>query len=305
MVSGIAIVDKPRGMTSHDVVGRARRALRTREIGHAGTLDPMATGVLVLGVGEGTKLLTFLTAADKAYEATLALGTSTDSLDADGATDATVPVPPEVLAELEILSREGRLGPRLLEAVHVELGRTSQVPPSYSAIHVDGERAHTLARRGELVALPARPVTVHTLEVVSDAGGEHPTLSLRVCADKGYYVRSLARDLALALGTVGHLTSLRRTRSGCFDANEAVPLADLANLPLVPLAEAARRALPSVVLDDARARDARHGKRIAPEHLGALAKGPTTWLDLEGALVAVGERTEDGEGKVLRGFGPR
>lgn len=305
MVSGIAIVDKPRGMTSHDVVGRARRALRTREVGHAGTLDPMATGVLVLGVGEGTKLLTFLTAADKAYEATLSLGTSTDSLDADGAIDATVPVPAGVLAELEVLSREGRLGPLLLRAVGAEIGRTSQVPPSYSAIHVDGERAHTLARRGELVDLPARPVTVHTLEVLPDAGGEGPTLSFRVNADKGYYVRSLARDLAQALGTVGHLTRLRRTRSGCFDALEALPLADLPSFPLVPLAEAARRALPAVVLDEARARDARHGKRIAPEHLGDLGPGPAAWLDLEGALVAVGERTEDGEGKVLRGFGPR
>lgn len=305
MVSGIAIVDKPRGMTSHDVVGRARRALRTREVGHAGTLDPMATGVLVLGVGEGTKLLTFLTAADKTYEATLALGTSTDSLDADGQVDETAPVPEGVLAELEALSREGRLGPLLLGAVHAELGRTSQVPPSYSAIHVGGERAHALARRGEVVALPARPITVRALEVLSATLGEPPALSLRVSADKGYYVRSLARDLAQALGTVGHLTSLRRTRSGCFDANEALPLADLASLPLVPLAEAARRALPTIVLDEPRARDARHGKRIAPEHLGDLGRGPAAWLDLDGALVAVGERTEDGEGKVLRGFGPR
>lgn len=305
MVSGIAIVDKPRGMTSHDVVGRARRALRTREVGHAGTLDPMATGVLVLGVGEGTKLLTFLTAVDKTYEATLALGVSTDSLDADGQVDETASVPEGVLAELEALSCDGRPGDRLLGAIASELARTSQVPPSYSAIHVAGERAHALARRGEVVALPARPITVRALEVLSATLGEPPALSLRVSADKGYYVRSLARDLAQALGTVGHLTSLRRTRSGCFDANEALSLADLAAVPLVPLAEAARRALPTIVLDEPRARDARHGKRIAPEHLGDLGRGPAAWLDLEGALVAVGERTEDGEGKVLRGFGPR
>ncbi len=288
--SGVLVVDKPRGPTSHDVVQRVRRALATREVGHAGTLDPMATGVLVVAVGEATKLVPWLTAADKGYTATLVLGVATDSYDAEG----TV---------VETRTPDPSWRTRLPHALEVERTRREQIPPAFSAIKTDGVRAHERARRGESVELAARPVEVRTLDASASLDADE--LTIEVAVAKGYYVRSLARDLAAALGTVGHLTALRRTRSGAFTMEEAAPLdaPDLA-LRLVPLAHAAARALPVARLSGRGTDDARAGRRVAPSDLvrEGQALGPHAWLAPDGALVAVGEIEADGSGRVLRGF---
>ena len=241
-VHGLLVVDKPKGPTSHDVVGWARRALQTRTVGHAGTLDPMATGVLVLGVGEGTKLLRWLTADSKRYRATVRLGVETDSLDADGVVTGEQPITPLTEAE----ARDG---------LAARVGPQAQRPPAYSAVKVDGERAHRLARRGDAVELPPRDIVVHELSLTDLAW---PDLSFEAHLSKGAYVRSLARDLANDWGTVGHLVALRRIASGAFTMSEAVsadalraardePSDAAATLPLLPL-EAVRRAMPAAVL---------------------------------------------------------
>lgn len=301
--SGVLVVDKPRGPTSHDVVARVRGLLRTREVGHAGTLDPMATGVLVLGVGEGTKLLPYLTAHDKTYEARLALGETTETLDAEGATRTHAEVAPWLLAALALLADYPLppLPPALLAALEGERERREQVPPAFSAIRKDGVRAHTLARAGVEVSLAPRPVHVHTLELTS-ASLAPPSLEVRVTAEKGYYVRSLGRDLALALGTVGHLSALRRVRSGPFGLDRAVALDGDVARGLVDLRTAAALALPTLTLDDAAVLQARRGQRVVLAEGGA--EGVFAWLDAAGALVAIGERMPEGHGRVLRGFAP-
>jgi len=296
----VLVIDKPRGPTSHDVVARIRRALATREVGHAGTLDPMATGILVVAVGEATKLVPWLTAHEKAYEATIALGVETDTLDAEGRETRRAPLDAALVQALAE-SRGPSVAPRLRAAVEAERARTSQVPPAFSAIQKDGERAYARARRGEIVELEPREVRVHELEVVA-CSDEPPWLTVRVEVDKGYYVRSLARDLALSLATVGHLTSLRRTRSGCFTLDEALPLDtpdDELAARVEHLARAASRALPVARLTEVGARDAHHGRTVQPADIDAPTAGPCAWLDPHGALVAVGEL-----GRVLRGFGP-
>jgi tRNA pseudouridine55 synthase len=307
-VDGVLVVDKPRGPTSHDVVFRVRRALRMRAVGHAGTLDPMATGVLVVALGEATKLVPWLTAHDKAYEAEIALGVETDTLDALGREVRREAVPPEVLAALGMSPAAAAAAPALSAAFEGERARTSQVPPVFSAIRTDGERAFTLARRGEAPELAARPVIVHEL-VLRGCASDPPRLAVEVACGKGYYVRSLARDLAAGLGTVGHLTALRRTRSGCFTLDEA---ADLGAGDLVarvePLVRAAARALPVAHLSPAGAIDARHGRPVATDAMTAadgralVAGVPSAWLDEAGVLVAVGRIEEDGRGRVIRGF---
>ncbi len=303
MSDGILVVDKPRGMTSHDVVFRARKALKTRDIGHAGTLDPMATGVLVLGVGEGTKLLGYLAADEKAYQATIVLGKTTETLDADGATWDSADVPANVREAVEAYVRDPQHVPDVLrDALAIELLRREQTPPIFSAIHTGGERAYALARKGIDVTLPPRPVVVH--EIRFNGAEVAPELSVRVHvrAAKGYYVRSLGRDLGASLGTVAHLSALRRERSGPFDTQVAVALDGIRDAPLVGLAEAACLTLPKIVLDADEARDARHGKRIRTAKLVAAPRGPCAWLDETGRLVAIGETPDDDGGKVLRGF---
>jgi tRNA pseudouridine55 synthase len=284
--SGVLVVDKPRGPTSHDVVAKVRRALGTREVGHAGTLDPMATGVLVVLVGEATKLAPYLTADDKAYEARVRLGEGTDTLDAEGTVVATAPVPDDLEARLDA-------------ALEAERARTEQVPPAYSAVHAGGTRAHELARRGEVVELAPRPVAVRSLE---RAALRSPDVDLVLVVSKGYYVRSLARDLAARLSTVGHLVALRRTRSGAFGLEDAVaPTAPELAAHLVPIAQAAARALPVATLDARGELDARCGRRVRPEDRSAVHAGPTAWLSADGSLVAIGV-DEEGSGRVLRGF---
>lgn len=295
LVSGVLVVDKPRGPTSHDVVFWARRALGTREIGHAGTLDPMATGVLVLAAGEATKLVPYLTADDKTYELELALGTETDTLDAEGTAVETAPVPPLTEARLrEIASRF--------------VGPQEQRVPAFSAVKVGGEALYAKARRGEHVEAPVRSVTVHALELVTLA-----PLVLRVRASKGFFVRSLGRDLARALGTVGHLAALRRLESGPFSLADAVSgealLAARADEALRPALlarlrslEQAAGAMPRLVLDDRAEADARAGRLVRVESTVAAGEC-VALLSATGSLVAIGEKRDEGI-KVRRGFRP-
>lgn len=294
-LSGVLVIDKARGPTSHDVVGRLRRALRTREVGHAGTLDPMATGVLVALIGEATKLAPYLTAADKEYEATIALGVETDTLDADGKITNQVAVDETVF--------EDTLLARALEAERV---RVSQAPPAYSAIHIGGERSHVRARRGEGIPLEPRPVSVRSLTVLGKGLEPAPWIALRACVSKGYFVRSLGRDLARSLGTVGHLSALRRTRSGSFVLEESIGLnasEEQMQACLLPLGIAASRALPVAHLTEEGVRDARFGRTVRAAFLDAPRAGVFAWLDAKASLVAVGEVETDGSGRVIRGFG--
>ncbi|HEY2515066.1 MAG TPA: tRNA pseudouridine(55) synthase TruB [Polyangiaceae bacterium] len=308
---GVLILDKPRGPTSHDVVARLRRVLGNKEIGHAGTLDPMATGVLVVCVGEATKLSPWLTAADKAYEATIALGAETDSLDAEGTVTRRAEVPTSMREALERI-KSGKIHDHVARAIAHERERTSQVPPAVSAIKKDGVPSYERARKGIAVELEPRPVSVRALDVLdggADPDGHGAWLAVRCDVSKGYYVRALARDLAASLGTLGHLTALRRTRSGPFELEEAMPLdtpADELSARFLALDRAASRALPALRLTETGVRDARFGRPVRREDLGeGVVAGPHAWLDGSGHLVAVGELAEDGAtGRVLRGFAP-
>ena len=286
-IDGVFIVDKPTGLTSHDVVRRVRKIISSRAVGHAGTLDPMATGVLVIAVGEATKLVPYLTAADKEYETKIMLGTTTETLDADAKHFSTAPVPANWRDQLEA-------------ALDEERNRKSQIPPNFSAIHTQGERAHEIARRGEAVDLPSREIHVLSIQLL-EAKENPPMVALRVTAAKGYYVRALARDLAARLGTVGHLTSLRRIRSGPFSIADACLLDD-ENFSerRISVSDAAKRSLSAVTLDEAARVDAGHGKIV--QFADADPRGATAWLDVQGNLVAVGYIDDDGVGRVLRGF---
>ena len=287
---GILLVDKPGGITSHDVVARARRALGTRKIGHAGTLDPMATGLLVLGVEGATRLLTFVVGLDKTYEATIRLGVSTATDDADG----------EIVRATDASSLDAAA---IAAGVAALTGRISQVPSTYSAIKVDGRRAYDLARAGEDVQLKAREVTVSRFDIVAerrhgpsaaDAGSAGGVVDLDVVVDcsSGTYIRSLARDLGAALGVGGHLTALRRTRVGPFHVAEAAGVDALAEASLLAPADAATAVLGRFDVTADEARDLRHGKRL----VGAaerLTSGPAAAVDPEGALVGIVERRGD------------
>ncbi|MEI5582769.1 MULTISPECIES: tRNA pseudouridine(55) synthase TruB [unclassified Agromyces] len=289
--SGILLVDKPQGMTSHDVVARIRRLAGTRKVGHAGTLDPMATGLLVLGVDSATRLLHHLVGLDKEYRATVRLGWGTTTDDAEGdaldaASDAAVAA---VTAEA------------VAEAMAAQTGVIEQVPSAVSAVKVDGRRAYQRVRDGEQVELKARTVTVSAFELLDLRRGEGCLdLDVRVACSSGTYVRALARDLGTALGIGGHLTALRRTRIGRFDVVEAGPLEgfDVAARRLSP-ADAARRVLPVVTVDADDVRDLRHGKRIdAPAEVAA---GPAAAIGPGDVLVAIVERRGP-QLKVVTGF---
>jgi tRNA pseudouridine55 synthase len=302
--AGVLVIDKPKGPTSHDVVARVRRLLGVREVGHAGTLDPMATGVLVVAIGEATKLAAYLTAQAKAYVATVGLGTQTDTLDAFGTETTRAPVSEELRAAL-LRSRGRRVAPLVARALEAERARTSQVPPEFSAVRQGGERAYDKARRGEKPELAPRPVHVEALKLLDAGDDPAPWLAAELQVSKGYYVRAFARDLAAALGTVGHLSSLRRTRSGPFLVEEALPLdtpADELEARIMPLSHAALRALPVAYLTAGGERDARHGRPVAPDDIDVSDPGIYAWLGPTGALVAIGEVRDEGRGQVLRGF---
>jgi len=283
---GILLVDKGPDWTSHDVVGRARRLLGTKKVGHAGTLDPMATGLLILGVGQGTRLLTHLVGLPKTYRATIRLGRATTTDDAEG----------EVLGDLVDASA---LEPAAIEGALTALrGPIAQVPSSVSAIKVDGRRAYARVRAGEDVALAARPVTIDRFDVLAD-GVDGPFRDLDVVVDcsSGTYIRALARDLGAALGTGGHLTALRRTHVGPFDVADAVRLPprgqDTDAPPLRGLGATARAVLPHLEVDEPAAVDLGHGRRPSVGPASSTA-GTTAVLDAAGRLVAVAELGDDG-----------
>ncbi len=305
--SGLLIIDKPRGPTSHDVVAKIRRTLRTRSVGHAGTLDPMATGVLVVMVGPCTKLSRFLTLEDKVYRTTVLLGQGTDTLDAEGTVTESVPVPAALIETLEqvALGKVGVPAGSLLDgALRVERARTSQVPPLHSAIKQDGVVSYVRARRGEHVELPTRDVRVLRLDVVGATVGP-PTLELELHVSKGYYVRSLARDLGEALGVPAHLVALRRIRSGSFGLEEAVALgADAATLQqaMLSVEQAAHQCLPSATLTSPGVLRALRGQTLGDEDFEQVPEeAVTAWFAPEGRLVAVGDRSR-GRPTVLRAF---
>jgi len=274
--SGLVVVDKPAGWTSHDVVARMRRLLGTRKVGHGGTLDPMATGVLVVACGKATRLLQFISAHDKAYDATIRLGVSTVTDDAEGEVVATV-------------DTSGVTDAQIAAAIADLTGDIQQRPSAVSAIKVNGERAYARVRAGENVELPARPVTVSRFEIL-DARRSGGVIDIDVAVDvtSGTYVRALARDLGSALGVGGHLTALRRTRVGDVTLADAATLevleAEGATTHLIALAEASTRTLPTVVVDAKAATALGYGQRIAADGVGPAV------AVLDGEAIAIVER---------------
>jgi len=291
--SGILVVDKPAGLTSHQVVGRIRRIAGTRKVGHAGTLDPMATGVLVIGIERATRLLGYLTLNEKQYRATIRLGISTVTDDAEG----------------EITGTNGAAGLEeslLTQQIRALTGEIRQVPSAVSAIKINGVRSYARVRSGEAVELAARPVTVsrfdmlgrHDHQVVGPDGDSIPVVDLDVdvTCSSGTYIRALARDLGAALGTGGHLTSLRRTRSGIFDVAQAATLEQLADDPglagsmnsslisgLVSIDTVARELFPIRELDDQQTARVRNGRRLP----GMRLDGLTALLAGDGEFLAL------------------
>jgi tRNA pseudouridine55 synthase len=264
---GIVVVDKPAGMTSHDVVGRCRRIFGTRKVGHAGTLDPMATGVLVIGIERATKILGLLTATDKSYAATVRLGQTTSTEDAEGEVLQTISTDHVSDADVE-------------RAVAGLRGDIDQIPSSVSAIKVDGQRAYKLAREGKAVELAARKVRIERFDVVAVRHGQDGFLDVDVEVDcsSGTYIRALARDVGATLGVGGHLTALRRTGVGRFGLGEAHTLERLADAPRLShsLDEACLLVFPRRDLTAEEAESARHGRALKPAGIGGVyaAAGP-------------------------------
>ena len=276
---GLLVVDKPAGWTSHDVVARCRRLAHTRRVGHAGTLDPMATGVLVIGINRATRLLGHLALTDKDYDATIRLGQATLTDDAEGEVTATTPAG-EVTDEA------------IAAGVAALTGDLQQVPSSVSAIKVDGQRSYKRVRAGGEVTLAARPVTV-TSFVVHDVRrtADVVDVDVSVTCTSGTYVRALARDLGAALGVGGHLTALRRTRVGPYQLEGARTLEQLeVETVVLPVAEAARAAFPSRDLDAEQANVIAHG---GPLPADGEAAGPVAVFGPDGAFLALVERQGD------------
>jgi tRNA pseudouridine55 synthase len=271
----LVLIDKPTSWTSHDVVAKVRKAVGTKKVGHAGTLDPLATGLLVLGIESGTKLLTFLVGADKTYEATIRLGQQTVSDDSES--EVTKSASSDEVANISDsdISRE----------IAKLTGVIMQTPSSVSAIKVDGKKAYDLVRAGEQVELKAREVKIYSFETLSVARvSGFLDVEVRVECSSGTYIRALARDLGAALGVGGHITALRRTKVGHFDVASANSIDELDKLRLTELAQAAKQLFPVIELDDSEVTDLIHGKRISgkPELVG-LAAG----VSISGKLVAV------------------
>ncbi len=288
MSSGLVVVDKPGGMTSHDVVARVRRLAGTRRVGHAGTLDPMATGVLVVGVGQATRLLGYLALTEKEYAATIRLGQSTSTDDAEGEITGTSPAA-DVSAET------------LHEAMARLTGETQQVPPSVSAIKVGGQRAYRLTRAGAVPQLQPRPVTVHEFTLTAIRSDNDLTdIDVTVRCSSGTYIRALARDLGAALGTGGHLTRLRRTRVGGYRVEDASTLEQLAErFEVLPLEQAAAAAFPRRDLSADEARRLAHGGRLP----AAGNTDPVAAYAPDGTLIAL-VTEESGHARPLAVFTP-
>jgi tRNA pseudouridine55 synthase len=284
-LDGILLVDKPSGPTSSDVVLRVRRWVGAGKVGHTGTLDPLATGLLPLCLGHATRLAAFLTEADKEYRATVRLGVRTDSGDAQGRTLEERPVPPLELEAIE-------------EALATLRGDQQQTPPMHSAVKVAGTRLYELAHKGQAVPRLPRPIVVRELRVEELA---LPSLTLRIACSKGTYVRVLAEDLGERLGCGAHLTALRRLRVGRFDIEDAVPFEELERLPpearrssiearLVPM-EQALQGMPSLQVDEGEAQGLSHGR--APRRVVGALRGPVALLGPNGKLLALAEALPD------------
>jgi tRNA pseudouridine55 synthase len=283
---GLVIVDKPGGWTSHDVVGKMRRLVGTRRVGHAGTLDPMATGVLVLGVERATRLLGHLALTRKEYEATIRLGQRTVTDDAEG--EVTEQAPAERVAAVTEAA--------LAAGIAALTGEIMQVPSAVSAIKVDGVRSYARVRSGDEVKLAPRPITVFEFELravrrLPEQG--LVDLDVRVVCSSGTYIRALARDLGEGLGVGGHLTALRRTRVGPYTLAEAESLTDLMarfeageTIPVLPIAQAAGAAFPRYDADEEQAKAIAHGGPLPARGLGP---GPIAVFAPDGAFLALVE----------------
>ncbi len=278
MIDGLVVVDKGAGWTSHDVVARCRRTFGQRRVGHAGTLDPPATGVLLVGLGRATRLLRYLTELPKSYSGEVVLGVATSTLDAEG----------EVTARCEMTGVS--LGD-VQEAARRFVGPIDQVPPMVSAVKVGGKRLHQLARSGLEVDRRPRRVVVHRLDV--EATGEPGVLRIEVGCSSGTYVRSLAADLGAAVGGAAHLRALRRTAIGSFRLADAHPIEGLSAEAVLTPAEALRD-YPKVAVGADIASSVAHGRVLDRAHLGAHGAGPWAVVDDDGRLLAVYEPA-DGE----------
>jgi tRNA pseudouridine55 synthase len=276
---GFLLVDKPGGWTSHDVVAKVRGLAGTRKVGHAGTLDPMATGLLVLGLGRATRLLRFVQGAPKEYLAQARFGVATDSLDADGTETVRSPMPVS--------------GDAVAAALATFRGDIEQIPPMTSAIKIGGKKLYELARRGEEIERPPRPVHVHELELVGFEAGDYPLVEFRVVCSTGTYVRTLADDIAVAMGGRAHLVGLRRTRIGALGVTAAMPMDELVADPgrlesaVLPLSEGLAD-LGRLTVDDDLGRRISHGSVLSPAELPI--EEPTAVLDEDGNLLAVYDR---------------
>ncbi|CAD6000052.1 tRNA pseudouridine(55) synthase TruB [Agreia sp. COWG] len=298
--SGVLFIDKPAGLTSHDVVARTRRIAGTRKVGHAGTLDPMATGLLVLGVNASTRLLTYVVGLDKEYLATIRLGVATTTDDAEG----------EVVSVAPSGAVEGLIAADIRSQVEALTGDIEQTPSSVSAIKVDGQRAYALVRSGVEVKLKARPVTVSEFEVVDERaattadGAQVVELEVRVVCSSGTYIRALGRDLGAALGVGGHLTALRRTRIGPFRVDEA---ADLETVIVADALEApattASRLFETLELTAQQSIDLGHGKRLELGDTAPDARGPVAAIAPDGRLVGL-VSVASGRAQTLVNFPP-
>jgi tRNA pseudouridine55 synthase len=272
---GLVLIDKPTSWTSHDVVAKVRKAVGTKKVGHAGTLDPLATGLLVLGIESGTKLLTFLVGADKTYEATIRLGQQTISDDSESeVVNSAAPGAIERISDEDILREIAKL-----------TGVIMQTPSSVSAIKVEGKRAYELVRAGEQVELKSREVKIYRFEMLSTARDSgYLDVKVKVECSSGTYIRALARDLGNSLGVGGHITELRRTKVGHFSVTEANSIEELGELRVTELAVAARELFPTIELTDSEVTELIHGKRISGKtEFEGLAAG----LSASGKLVAV------------------
>jgi tRNA pseudouridine55 synthase len=293
-LNGVIVVDKPVGPTSFDVVAKIRRAVRVKRVGHGGTLDPLASGVLPVCVGEATKLAPFLLDADKEYEFAVRFGVETDTDDAGGAVTRA--------ADASAIDERS-----VTQALGAFRGAINQVPPAYAAIKRNGKALYAYAREGTPVEVEPRAVTVFDLELLHFEQSEQARL--RVRCSKGTYVRALARDLGRALGVGAHVTALRRTRSGPFSLAAAQPLADIlgglgsGTPPALMSLPAALAGHPTVRVEDALVRRLRAGQRVAWTLLGGAPEARVCVLDPDGELVAVAEPRADGLVRTLRVFG--
>jgi len=284
-IPGLLLIDKESDWTSHDVVAKSRGIVGTRKVGHAGTLDPMATGLLILGVESATKLLTFIVGEDKTYKATIRLGANTVTDDREG----------DVLKLASVGEVLAISLPAIEAAIENLRGEIQQVPSSVSAIKVDGQRAYAAVRGGSEVKLAPRSVTISTFSIDAEPklveGGQYLDIDVTVECSSGTYIRALARDLGEALGVGGHLTALRRTRIGKYSVDQAKKLSELTkeNVQILPAALAAAQQFEVRKLSEQDVIDLRHGKRLAAGE--NKSKQPLAGIDDQGQLVAILERS--------------